>query len=57
MYWLCGVVATPPPPCKSDTRLPKFDHSNRGGPRGGSMGGWRRVPERLGAVTVGYKRH
>ena len=29
----------------------------RGGPRSGSMGGWRRLPKRLGAVTVGYKCH
>ena len=27
----------------------------RGGPRRGSTGGWRRLPKRLGAVTVGYK--
>ena len=26
-----------------------------GGPRGGPKGGWRRLPKRLGAVTVGYK--
>ena len=26
-----------------------------GRPRGGSTGGWRRLPERLQAVTVGYK--
>ena len=26
-----------------------------GGPRGGYMGGWRRWPKRLGAVTVGAK--
>ena len=25
-----------------------------GGPRGGQTGGWRRLPKRLGAVTVGY---
>ena len=24
----------------------------RGGPRSGSLGGWRRLPKRLGAVTV-----
>ena len=29
----------------------------RGGPRGGQAGGWRRLPKRLGAVTVGYKCH
>ena len=29
----------------------------RGGPRGGWTGGWRRLPKRLGAVTVGYKCH
>ena len=28
-----------------------------GGPRGGQAGGWRRLPKRLGAVTVGYKCH
>ena len=27
----------------------------RGGPRSGEAGGWRRLPKRLGAVTVGYK--
>ena len=25
-----------------------------GGPRSGWIGGWRRLPKRLGAVTVGY---
>ena len=29
----------------------------RGGLRRGEAGGWRRLPKRLGAVTVGYKRH
>ena len=29
----------------------------RGGPRSGWTGGWRRLPKRLGAVTVGYKCH
>ena len=29
----------------------------RGGPRSGWAGGWRRLPKRLGAVTVGYKCH
>ena len=29
----------------------------RGGPRGGQAGGWRRLPKRLGAATVGYKCH
>ena len=29
----------------------------RSGPRGGYAGGWRRLPKRLGAVTVGYKCH
>ena len=29
----------------------------RGGPRGGQTGGWRRLPKRLGAVSVGYKCH
>ena len=28
-----------------------------GGPRSGSTGGWRRLPKRVGAVTVGYKCH
>ena len=28
-----------------------------GGPRSGWTGGWRRLPKRLGAVTVGYKCH
>ena len=28
----------------------------RGGPSG-QTGGWRRLPKRLGAVTVGYKCH
>ena len=27
------------------------------GPGGGWIGGWRRLPKRLGAVTVGYKCH
>ena len=27
----------------------------RGGVRGGQMGGWRRLPKRLWAVTVGYQ--
>ena len=26
-------------------------------PRGGQAGGWRRLPKRLGAVTVGYNFH
>ena len=30
---------------------------HRGGPRSGYTGGWRRLPKRLGAVTVGYKCH
>ena len=29
----------------------------RGGPRGGYAGGWRGLPKRLGAVTVGYECH
>ena len=29
----------------------------RGGARGGWTGGWRRLPKRLGAVTVGYQCH
>ena len=29
----------------------------RGGPRGAWIGGWRTLPKRLGAVTVGYKCH
>ena len=29
----------------------------RGDPRDGWIGGWRRLPNRLGAVTVGYKCH
>ena len=29
----------------------------RGGPRGSQTGGWRRLPKRLGAVTVGFKCH
>ena len=29
----------------------------RGSPRGGWAGGWRRLPKRLGAVTVRYKCH
>ena len=31
--------------------------SLRGGPKGGLAGGWRRLPERLGAVTVDYTCH
>ena len=27
------------------------------GPRGSLTGGWRRLPKRLDAVTVGYKCH
>ena len=32
-------------------------NDRKGDPRGGYTGGWRRLPERLGAVTVGYKCH
>ena len=29
----------------------------RGRPKSAQIGGWRRLPKRLGAVTVGYKCH
>ena len=32
-------------------------HYKGGDLRGGLVGGWRRLPKRLGAVTVGYKCH
>ena len=45
---------TPPPPSPG---MYWKGRDLRGGPRSGSMGGWRRLPKRLGAVTVGYKCH
>ena len=44
----------PPPPPK---RCIGRGRGLRGGPKSGSAGGWRRLPKRLGAVTVGYKCH
>ena len=39
------------------SRLPTPGPDLRGGPRRGWMGGWSRLPQRLGAVTVGCKCH
>ena len=46
-----GIWRTPPPGMHWKGR------HLRGGPRGGWTGGWRRLPKRLRAVTVGYKCH
>ena len=56
-----GGYPHPPPPCVFPRRAWAGMHQKGrdlgGGPRSGYTGGWRRLPKRLGAVTVGYKCH
>ena len=44
-----------PDPCPTAPGMHQKGRGLRGGPGGGSTGGWRRLPKRSGAVTIGYK--
>ena len=49
-----AAVGAPCPVCPG---MHQKGSDPRGRPKSGLMGGWRRLPKRLGAVTVGYKCH
>ena len=55
----CNEVRVRPGPLPSAWRpgMHQKGRGLRGGHKGGWGGGWRRLPKRLGPVTVGYKCH
>ena len=57
--WRCAASCLLPPSCAytlgGGGGMDALEGDLRGGPRSGWTGGWRRLPKRLGAVTVGYK--
>ena len=53
-YKVLGCVRRVPAPAPG---MHKKGRDLRGSPRSRWISGWRRLPKRLGAVTVGYKCH
>ena len=52
-----GAWGTPPPPSGDELLKGALGRDPRGGQRSCWTGSWRRLPKRLGGVTVGYKCH
>ena len=57
MHCSCCHGVCPPSPCSQRPGTHWKGRGLRGGPGSGEIGGWRRLPKWLRAVTVGYKCH